>query len=109
MGNGRRPSGVRRCADGALRTRIAVQPDGRHAGREGSARRSAQGRRAPLGTASRRRRAAGRPASRPLQYNVMRLPWPNPLSLSAGAGARLALAAALSALLWLAVAWAMAA
>jgi hypothetical protein len=36
-------------------------------------------------------------------------PLPNPLSLSAGTGSRLALATALSALLWLAVAWAMAA
>jgi hypothetical protein len=33
----------------------------------------------------------------------------NPLSLAAGAGSRLVLAAALSGLLWLAVAWAMSA
>lgn len=40
---------------------------------------------------------------RMLFYNIMA----NPLALSAGAGARLVLAGGISALLWLAVAWAM--
>ena len=39
----------------------------------------------------------------------MRLPWTDPLALAAGIAARLVLAVSVSALLWLGVAWAMAA
>lgn len=42
-------------------------------------------------------------------YNIMSWPIPDPLALSSGAGARLMLAAAVSAALWVAVLWAMAA
>jgi hypothetical protein len=44
-----------------------------------------------------------------LSHNIMRWPFPDPLDLAAGAAARLVLAAGVSAVLWVAVAWALAA